>query len=324
MGIRKIERIFCIMILLVATLATVGAADEQAWYAGKKIASFKNIGLQNVDEDKVADIQYPFIGKQFSDELFNDLQGQLYAMDNFLYFLAEAQRGGDDNNSLVIEMSFFELPYIDSVLLVGNDNIKNKDITEVITAKTGAFLEDQALHLSREAIRSLYQKKGYADADVESEYSIDEATNKARITYTISENIQKRIGEIVFEGNNSFSAEQLKKQLESKAITYFNSGYYNPRTIETDKEQLLAYYGTNGYIEAKITEVRTDDVTEEGDKFTRLRITYNIDEGEQWYFGGITVEGNTVFTNEEFQSLIAMKRGAVLDQIGRASCRTRV
>lgn len=314
MGIRKIERIFCIMILLVATVATVGAADEQAWYAGKKIASFKNIGLQNVDEDKVADIQYPFIGKQFSDELFNDLQGQLYAMDNFLYFLAEAQRGGDDNNSLVIEMSFFELPYIDSVLLVGNDNIKNKDITEVITAKTGAFLEDQALHLSREAIRSLYQKKGYADADVESEYSIDEATNKARITYTISENIQKRIGEIVFEGNNSFSAEQLKKQLESKAITYFNSGYYNPRTIETDKEQLLAYYGTNGYIEAKITEVRTDDVTEEGDKFTRLRITYNIDEGEQWYFGGITVEGNTVFTNEEFQSLIAMKRGAVLDQ----------
>ncbi|MDD4573187.1 MAG: outer membrane protein assembly factor BamA [Sphaerochaeta sp.] len=314
MGIRKIERIFCIMILLVATVATVGAADEQAWYAGKKIASFKNIGLQNVDEDKVADIQYPFIGKQFSDELFNDLQGQLYAMENFLYFLAEAQRGGDDNNSLVIEMSFFELPYIDSVLLVGNDNIKNKDITEVITAKTGAFLEDQAIHLSREAIRSLYQKKGYADADVESEYSIDEATNKARITYTISENTQKRIGEIVFEGNNSFSAEQLKKQLESKAITYFNSGYYNPRTIETDKEQLLAYYGTNGYIEAKITEVRTEDVTEEGDKFTRLRITYNIDEGEQWYFGGITVEGNTVFTNEEFQSLIAMKRGAVLDQ----------
>ena len=74
-------------------------------------------------------------------------------------------------------MSFFELPYMIPYFLVGNDNIKNKDITEVITAKTGAFLEDQALHLAREAIRSLYQKKGYADADVESECSIDEATN---------------------------------------------------------------------------------------------------------------------------------------------------
>jgi len=314
MGNRKIERIFLLLLLLVATLTTLGAADEQAWYVGKKIASFSNIGLQNVDKNKVADVQYPFIGKTFTDEVFNELQGKLYAMDNFLYFLAEAQRGEADDNSLVIEMSFFELPYVDMVILVGNDNIKNKDITEAITAKTGTFLQEQAIDLSRDAIVSLYQKKGYADATVKSDYSVDETTNKASITYTIAENSQKRIGEIAFEGNVAFSSELLKKQLESKAITYFNSGYYNPNTIETDKKKLLTYYGSNGYTEAKITEVRTEDITEEGDKFTRLRITYSISEGEQWFFGGITVEGNTVFTNEEFQSLITMEKGSVLDQ----------
>ena len=314
MGNRKIERIFLLLIILVAMLTSVGAADEQAWYVGKKIASFSNIGLQNVDKNKVADVQYPFIGKTFTDELFNELQGKLYAMDYFLYFLAEAQRGGSDDNALVIEMSFFELPYVDMVILVGNDNIKNKDITEAITAKTGSFLQEQAIDFSKEAIVGLYQKKGYADIGVESEYSVDEATNKASITYTIAENTQKRIGEIVFEGNGAFPPELLKKQLESKAITYFSSGYYNPNTIATDKEKLLAYYGSNGYTEATITEVRTDDITEEGDKFTRLRITYSISEGEQWFFGGITVEGNTVFTDEEFQSLISMKKGSVLDQ----------
>ncbi len=314
MGNRKIERVFCIILILVVALATLGAAEEQAWYVGKKIASFSNIGLQNVDKDTVADVQYPFVGKVFTDELFNELQGKLYAMDTFLYFLAEAQRGGPEDNSLVIEMEFFELPYIDTVVLVGNDNIKNKDITEVITAKTGTFLQEQAIDLSREAIRTLYQKKGYAEATVASTYSVQEDTNKASITYTITENSQKRIGEIAFEGNEVFSADLLKKQLESKAITYFNAGYYNPLTVETDKQKLLSYYGSNGYIEAKVNEVRTEDISEEGDKFTRLRITYSIDEGEQWFFGGITVEGNTVFSNEEFQNLIAMKKGAVLDQ----------
>ncbi len=295
-------------------LGNLGAADEQAWYIGKKIASFTNIGLQNVDKNKVADVQYPFIGKTFTDEIFNELQGNLYAMDNFLYFLAEAQRGGTEDNSLIIEMSFFELPYVDMVIIDGNENIKNKDITEAITAKTGSFLQEQAIDLSKQAIVALYQKKGYAEASVESDYSVDETTNKASITYTITENVQKRIGEIVFEGVEAFSPELLKKQLESKAITYFNSGYYNPLTIETDKEKILSYYSSNGYIEAVITEVRTEDITEEGDKFTRLRIIYSVEEGKQWFFGGITIEGNTVFTNEEFQNLITMKKGSVLDQ----------
>ncbi|HKM08670.1 MAG TPA: outer membrane protein assembly factor BamA, partial [Sphaerochaeta sp.] len=296
------------------TLATLGAADDQAWYVGKKIASFTNIGLQNVDKNKVADVQYPFVGKTFSDDLFNELQGKLYAMDNFLYFLAEAQRGGADNNELVIELSFFELPYIGNVVLVGNDNIKEKDLLEVITAKSGTFLQEQAIDLSKEAIRSLYLKKGYASVSVEGDYSINEESNRASITYTITENAQKRIGELVFEGNEAFSSELLKKQLESKAITYFNAGYYNPSTIETDKDKLLSYYGSNGYIEAKITEVRTEDISVEGDKFSRLRITYVIDEGLQWFFGGITVEGNTIFNDEQFQSLISMKKGSVLDQ----------
>ncbi|MFA6682325.1 MAG: POTRA domain-containing protein, partial [Sphaerochaeta sp.] len=262
----------------------------------------------------MADVQYPFIGKTFTDEVFNQLQGKLYAMDTFQYFLAEAQRGGDEDNDLVIEMSFFELPYVDMVILVGNDNIKNKDITEAITAKTGTFLQEQAIDLSRDAIVTLYQKKGYADVTVESGYTVDETTNKASITYTIGENAQKRIGEIVFEGNVALSSELLKKQLESKAITYFSSGYYNPTTIETDKTKLITFYNSNGYTEAKITEVRTEDITEEGDKFTRLRITYSITEGEQWFFGGITVEGNTIFSDEEFQNLITMKKGSVLDQ----------
>ena len=314
MGNRKIERVFCIILILVVALATLGAADEQAWYAGKKIASFTNSGLQNVDNDTVADVQYPFIGKTFTDELFNELQGKLYAMDTFLYFLAEAQRGETDENALVIEMEFFELPYVDVVVLVGNENIKNKDITEAITAKAGTFLQEQAIDISRDAIVSLYQKKGYAEATVESDYSVQEDTNKASITYTITENTQKRIGEIVFEGNEVYSGDLLKKQLDSKAITYFNAGYYNPLTIETDKQKLLTYYGSNGYIEANIKEVRTEDISEEGDKFSRLRITYSIEEGKQWLFGGITVEGNTVFTDEEFQSLISLKAGSVLDQ----------
>ena len=62
MGNRKIERVFCIILILVVALATLGAAEEQAWYVGKKIASFSNIGLQNVD--RIPSLTYSTLHRQ--------------------------------------------------------------------------------------------------------------------------------------------------------------------------------------------------------------------------------------------------------------------
>ncbi|MDD3902689.1 MAG: outer membrane protein assembly factor BamA [Sphaerochaeta sp.] len=313
MGNRKIVRLLCSMFVLVFSLSLLGAAEEEPWYLGKKIVSFTNTGLQNVPENIVADIQYEYIGKSFSDQLFNELQGKLYALDQFQYFLAEAQRTGEGDTELSIAMSFYELPYIETVQISGNDSIKQKDITEVLLAGQGTFLQEQNIELSKEKIKTLYFEKGYADATVESSYTLDEATNLVTLSYAITENSQKRIGEITFEGNEALSSDLLKKQVESKAVSYFNAGYYNASSIETDKQKLIAFYLKNGYIDAKITDVRTEDISSEDEKYIRLRLVYTIEEGDQWFFGGIKVEGNTVFTDEQFQNLLTLKTGSVMD-----------
>lgn len=306
---------FLVGIALILTLSCslLAAAATDPWYVGKRIASFSNSGLQNVKENVVLDIQYAYIGKTFSDELFNQLQGELYALEHFLYFLAEAQRTGEGDNELQIAMTFYELPYIRTATVEGNQGIKTKDITEILSAKEGSFLDEQFIEASKQKIIALYQEKGYADSKVESEYVIDELTNTADLKYLITENQQKRIGQIVFEGNGNLSSDLLGKQLSSKQVSYFNSGYYNPLTIETDKQKILSFYQSRGYVDASITSVRTEDISTEDDAYTRLRVVFTIAEGEQWFFGGIKVEGNTVFTNEQFQSLISMRQGAVLD-----------
>ncbi|MGE4583308.1 MAG: outer membrane protein assembly factor BamA [Sphaerochaeta sp.] len=300
------------LILLFATLS-LSAAETDPWYIGKRIASFTNTGLQNVPETTVLDIQYKYVGKPFTDELFNQLQGELYGLEDFSYFLAEAKRAGEGNNELEIAMTFYELPFIKTVSITGNDGIKTKDIEGVLVAKQGSFLNDQNIELSKQKILSLYKEKGYADASVESEYTTDDATNTVSLHYTIVENQQKRIGQLVFEGNTNVASDVLSKQLDSKTVSYFNAGYYNPLTIDTDKQKILTYYQSKGYIDAKIVSVRTEDITTEGDKYTKLRVVFTVEEGEQWFFGGIQVEGNTVFTDQQFQSLINMQKGAVLD-----------
>ncbi|MCK9349233.1 MAG: outer membrane protein assembly factor BamA [Sphaerochaeta sp.] len=313
MNMRKSRRFFCAILIILFSLSLLSAAEEAPWYIGKRIASFSNTGLQNVDESTILDIQYAYLDEPFTDELFNELQGELYALDYFSYFLAEAQRTGEGNNELEIVMDFYELPYINQVAIEGNTGIKTKNIEEVLLSGEGTFLQEQNIERSKEEIRKLYEEKGYADTEISSSYEIDETTNTVSLVFTIIENKQKRIGEITFEGNTTLASDQLEKQLFSKTISYFNSGYYNPSTIETDKQNLITFYQSNGFVDAAISEVRTEDISREDDEYTRLRVIYQIEEGEQWKFGGIQVEGNTVFSDAQFQDLISMKEGAVLD-----------
>lgn len=313
MNKRKSRRLFCAILILLFSLSLVSAAEETPWYMGKRIASFSNTGLQNVEESIILDIQYAYLNEPFSDALFNKLQGELYALDYFSYFLAEAQRTGEGNNELKIAMEFHELPYISQVTIQGNAGIKTKNIKDVLLSKEGTFLQEQNIELSKNEIRGLYEEKGYADTVISSSYEIDETSNTVSLVFTIEENKQKRIGEIVFEGNTQLASDQLAKQLSSKTISYFNSGYYNPSTIETDKRNLITFYQSKGFVDATISDVKTEDISREDDEYTRLRVIYQIDEGEQWRFGGIQVEGNSVFSDEQFQSLISMKEGSILD-----------
>ncbi len=310
---RTTQRFLCIVLLLIFTLGSIFATDNAPWYMGRRIASFSNKGLVNADENTILDIQFKYLGKPFTDQLFNELQGELYGLEYFLYFLAEAERTGEGNNELNISFDFFELPYITTVFIEGNQGLKTRDITDVLLSKTGTFLEMQSIERSKESIVALYQEKGYATAEVDASYVIDDVTNTVVLTFTIDEQKQQRIGEIVFEGNEKVGSDILRRQLESKQIGYFNPGYFNPNTILRDREKLSSYYQSRGYLDIEVLDVRTEDISNEDDQYSRLRVIYPVVEGEQWFFGGIEVQGNTVFSDEQFQALVTMKKGSVLD-----------
>lgn len=307
------RRILAIVLLALFTATLIFAADGDPWYMGRPIASFVNTGLVHVKESEILDLQYEYLKKPFSDELFNELQSKLYSLEYFYYFLADAERTGESGNDLSIVMHFEELPYVQRVEITGNSGIKTKDITNASLVHDGDFFDEYTLNLSAALIEELYMQKGYIHAKVDDSYEEDEATNTVVIHLDIEEGSQSRIGEIVFEGADALASSALVKQLESKSVSLFNPGYYNPLLEKNDQKALISYYQDRGYIDVEVGSARVEDISSDDDKYTRLRLIYPITEGDQWYFGGIEVSGNEVFSDEQFQNLISMKVGSVLD-----------
>ena len=307
------RRILWIALLILLATVNIFASDAEPWYMGRPIASFVNTGLLNVRESEILDIQYEYLRKPFSDQLFNELQSKLYALEYFYYFLADAERTGEGGNELSIVMHFEELPYVNEVLIEGNSGLKTKDILGASLVQAGSFFDEYTLTLSRDLIEQLYREKGYINAQIERTYTEDEATNTVSILFEIEEGSQSRIGEIAFEGVHSVPPASLAKQLESKSVSLFNPGYYNPLLEETDKKAIIQYYQNRGYIDVEVGSAYVEDISSDDDKYTRLRLVYPIAEGSQWFFGGIEVSGNEVFSDEQFQNLISIKTGSVLD-----------
>ena len=111
-GIRAIG----LILLCIFLTSNLYAADDP-WYMNQPIAEFVNNGLSHVKGTTIEDIEYKYKGKEFTLDLFNQLQADLYATNSFLFFLGDAKQ--KDDGSLSIVFDFTELPYITKVNLVG-------------------------------------------------------------------------------------------------------------------------------------------------------------------------------------------------------------
>ena len=78
---------FLLLATLLAVLVPVGgqtpAASTDAWYLGKPITDIRFEGLVTVARSEIDGVLKPFLGKPFSDELFQELPHALYGLDFF-------------------------------------------------------------------------------------------------------------------------------------------------------------------------------------------------------------------------------------------------
>ncbi|MFA6687915.1 MAG: outer membrane protein assembly factor BamA [Sphaerochaetaceae bacterium] len=301
-------------VVIMASIPLFSASDESStWWLGRPMVKFSYEGLQNVPVSNVDDLTFPYLGKAFTNDTFNELQANLYASDYFSYFEAEALPTGESDKDLEILFRFTELPQVSQIVFVGQAGLKERELSRAISLKVGDFATKQQFDLATNALISHYREKGYDQASVSSEYQIDEATNKVVVTFTIDEGVQSKVVEILFEGNDNIPSTTLKRQISSKVQSLFNTGNFSEQTAKNDSTAIEQFYQKNGYIDAKVTDVRFEDVSTAEDSTKRIRIVYVVSEGEPWTLGSISVEGNAIFSDETIQSQFSMKSGDVLD-----------
>jgi outer membrane protein insertion porin family len=281
-------------------------AQDDEWYLGKPIERITFDGLNHVKQSDLEGVTGQYVAKTFTDELFWELTGQLYALELFEDINPSAVPADPLGSAVIIHFTVVERPFVSSITFEGNKGLRRSELLDVISLKLNDVVNQLKIRVDEQAIYDKYLEKGFPDASVRSETATDKNGN-IQVKFIISEGDKITIEAIQFEGNSVFSGNTLQNQLTLKKKNLFNDGAFREAKLIADRASIDRFYHDRGYIDAEVTDVTREIRSDK--KGNHLTLVFHVYEGSIYTFGGVTFAGNHIFSTEELQKLIYSKTG---------------
>ncbi|GAA4426299.1 hypothetical protein GCM10023188_08240 [Pontibacter saemangeumensis] len=207
-----------------------------------------------------------------------------------------------------------ERPRLSDYRFSGINKTQADALREKVPLQRGRIVTDAVLNSTRNVIRNYYLEKSFLNAKINITQRPDSTLpNSVMLNINVDKGNKVKIAEIEFVGNEAFKDKKLRKQLkktkEKRWYKFFTSSKYNQTEYETDKQNLIDFYNTEGYRDATIVSDSVYRISED-----RLGIRIVIDEGKRYYFRNITWEGNYLYKDEYLARVLGIEKGDVYNQ----------
>jgi len=200
---------------------------------------------------------------------------------------------------------------VKKIVFNGNDSVLSKDLRAVMKTKPldiltffnkSGRLTPSQVEEDREAIRTLYQNRGFADVDVAQIETQPLEKGGVELVVNITEGTQYRVNNIAVDGVNIVPAGEVSSLLKMNAGQLFT-----PKGMSEDIKAMRDFYGSRGYVDMTIAP----EVLPAGPGAVNL--TYRLEEGVQSYINLVNIQGNTRTQDRVIRRELAVKPGEVYD-----------
>ena len=265
-------------------------------------------GFQPVSDQYVRGNVQLRTGMNYNSTLVDQSIRSLYATNQFEYIEVKVEQADEGK----VDVIFIIIPKytIGKIEFNGNNKFSPERLSSKGEIDSGIPLDEYLVSQAAEKIQEYFVEKHYPDALVDYRISKNDETGYATVTYDIESGAKVKIAEIKFTGVTAFNAKKLRKQLETRQTNWISwmtsAGTYDESVFNEDLDLLRTYYRNNGYLDV---EIDVDQV--EIDKISPKRIAINIpiDEGQCYYIGDLSVNDNTIFTEDELLQNITIESG---------------
>ena len=312
LAFKKIRLLLLAFLFVLIAFPSFSQADNENWFWGKQVSDISFEGLKSVKKSEVTGITNSFIGKTFDEDFYNNILDRLYALAYFEDIEPYAKHDPKNADKIHLVFTVREHAVVSSIDFKGNKKIRNNELRDTVSMKTGDVYIEQSALVDERALRDLYISKGYIDARVT--VKTNDTAEGVEVTFVIDEGNSTVVTKISFQGNTVFSSRTLKGKLSLKEEGFLKNGAFQRSSLEADKQKIISYYMTKGYIDARVVDVVEDTKYNEKKEREEISLTFVLSEGAQYIYNGLTIKGNEIFSTEKLMSYIKLRVGEVFNQ----------
>jgi outer membrane protein insertion porin family len=199
-----------------------------------------------------------------------------------------------------------ERPIIRRVDFKGNVKLSDRKFQDDIASKAGDPFTESKAQMDVQKILGTYREEGYADARVEYYTSLNPKTNKAILTFFITEGNRVLVDSVEIEGNQTFSDKKIRKTMKKTR----RKKVFKEENLEEDIEEIKNFYKNRGFLQV---DVSTPALIFNEDH-TKAKIALSIHEGRRFTVGGFSFQGATLFTESQLRKAVTLKPARLFQQ----------
>jgi|GEM_PF-2611811 len=194
---------------------------------------------------------------------------------------------------------------IGKITIQGNEHISSGTIKEAIFTKTSHWWNRQYFEMELfkddlRAIITLYNNRGYLDAEISTWDTIHVNTDEVDITITVKEGVQSRVGDISFQGNRVFTDVRLFKEIQIASGKPFSF-----LSLSRSTWNIINAYANAGYLNA-----RTEPKLETNENI--ISVNFLIEEGSPIYVDTVIIQGNEKTKPRVVERELRIEQGQLL------------
>ncbi|QFS83304.1 Outer membrane protein assembly factor BamA precursor [Roseivivax sp. THAF40] len=212
-------------------------------------------------------------------------------------------------NTLLIRV--VEYPTINRIAIEGNRRIDDEDLQPLLQSQSRRVYSPSTAEADANLIAEAYVAQGRIAARVQPRL-IRRSDNRVDLVFEVFEGGVAEVERIAFVGNQQFSDRRLRRVLETKQAGLLRAiitrDTFIADRIEFDRQLLEDFYSSRGYVDFRITGTNAELAAERDGYF----VTFNVEEGQQFRFGEITVTSDLAEVDiDAFQRAVAVRPGKV-------------
>ena len=214
----------------------------------------------------------------------------------------------EDNKYIIVVK---EYPNIDKIYFKKNDRLDDDELSILASEIQLKTFNDKSINLYIDEVKKIYETYGYNDVEITFYEKVYKDTNTIDLYFEFNEGKITKIDNIIINGNNLVSAQEIREIINSKTKTIrnlFANNNFKPNQLERDKFTIINFYKNNGFIDVKV------ETNIEYFQSNKVNIYFNITEGDLYSISTIKFEDTKNILNKKILDTIETRINNFLSQ----------